>query len=411
MKERLKTMFTRNIGTKLLSVVLAFFIWIIIMSISNPYVTMTIDNIPVERRNVEAVEDENMVYETLSGDTVSIRIKGMRSEIENLTAKDFEAYVDFGEIGWVNAVPIHVEVRDKSLEDYLEITNQSNDVMSIHLVEHASDMVMVDVRMTNVPDEYYAYCSSISSKLIEVSGAKTQVESVEKLVATVDLTGYTTDFLTYVKLQAYDAKGAVIDASKVTIAQDIVQVYVEMKPVKEVPLIIDTSEVSIAEGFGLARVEYSPKEIVIAADPEQLDTIDSITIPYKSDTLLQSKEEEIDLTKYLPEGVFMKSDTTVVYLNLVVERLVSKDISINTTDIEVRGLPEQFGLSIPSSRVTLQLNGLEEELQDVTAEDIELYIDMTACTRAGTFEVPLRTDSTLVDTNVKKLEVVVYDKE
>ncbi len=411
MKERLKTMFTRNIGMKLLSVVLAFFIWIIIMSISNPYITMTIDDIPVERRNVEAVEDENMVYETLSGDTVSIRIKGMRSEIENLTAQDFEAYVDFAEIGWVNAVPIHVELKDKSLEEYLEITNQSNDVMSIDLVEYTADMVMVEIRMINVPDEYYAYCSSVSSKLIEVSGSKTQVESVEKLVAIVDLDGRTTDFMTYVRLQAYDDKGAAIDASKITIAQDIVQVDIDMMPVKEVPLVIDTSDVVIAEGFGLARVEYSPKSVLIGADSEVLATIDSITIPYKSETLLQSKEEEIDLTKYLPEGVFLKSETTVVYLNLVVERLVSKDISINTADIEVRGLPERFGLSIPSSKVTLQLNGLEDELQDVTAEDIALYIDMTACTGAGTYEVPVRTDNTLVDTNTKKLEVVVYDKE
>lgn len=411
MKERLKTMFTRNIGMKLLSVVLAFFIWIIIMSVSNPYITMTIDDIPVERRNVDAVEAENMVYETLSGDTVSIRIKGMRSEIENLTALDFEAYVDFAEIGWVNAVPIHVEPKDKALEEYMEITNQSDDVMSIHLVEYAKDMVMVEVRLINVPDDYYAYCSSSSSKLIEVSGAKTQVEGVEKLVATVDASGYTTDFMTYVRVHAYDAKGVEIDSSKVSIAQDIVQVDIEVLPVKEVPLVIDTSEVTIAEGFGLARVEYSPKEIQIAAERELLDTIDSIVIPYKSDTLLQSKEEEIDLTKYLPEGVFLKSETTVMYLKLVVERLVSKDISINTTDIEVRGLPEQFGLSIPSSKVTLQLNGLEEELETLTADDIALYIDMTACKGAGTFEVPLRTDNALVDTNTKKLEVVVYDKE
>lgn len=410
MKEKLKNMLTRNIGMKLLSVVLAFLIWIVIMSISNPQITKTIEDIPIERRNEEAVTAENMVYETKSSEKVTIRIKGMRSEIESLTAADFEAYVDFTEIGWVNAVPIHVVPKNAALNEYMEITSQSSDVMSIRLVEYATDMVMVEVKLENAPEEYYAYCSSVSSKLLEISGSKTQVESVEKLIAKVDLSGRTENFQTYVKLQAVDSKGNVIDESKLDIAQSTIQVEVDMLPVKEVPIVIDTSGVSISEGFGLAKVEYSPKTVLIATEQDVLRTIENITIPYKAEKLLQSKEEEIDITKYLPEGVFLKSDTTTMYLKLVVERLVSKEIVVDTYNLDVRNLPEQFGLSIQNSNVTITVWGIEAELEKLTSGDLALYVDMSASTGPGLFQVPVRTDCPSVYKLDTKISVVIYTK-
>ncbi len=410
MKERLKCMLTQNIGMKLLSVVLAFVIWIIIMSISDPQITVTIENIPIERRNEDAVTAENMVYETVSDEKVTIRIKGTRSQVENLTAADFEAYVDFTEIGWVNALPIHVVPTRTELNEYMEIIKQSHDVMSISLVEYATDMVMVEVKLENAPENYYAFCSSVSSKLISISGSKNQVESVEKLIATVDLSEKTEDFTTYVNLQAVDGKGNVITSSKLDIAQSTIQVEIEMLPVKEVSLQIDTAGVTVAEGFGLSRVEYSPKTILIAAKQETLQSINKIVIPYKAENLLQDKEEEIDITKYLPEGVYLKSDTATVYLKLVVERLMSKEIIVDTYTVSKQGLPENFGVNIKNSMVTITVWGLESQLATLTSGELALYIDLSACNAAGEFQVPLRTDCEKIAKLEGKVTVIVYTK-
>ncbi|MDO4317792.1 MAG: CdaR family protein [Lachnospiraceae bacterium] len=412
MKEKLKTMFTKNLGTKLLSVVIAGLVWVVIMSVSDPQVTRTIENIPVERRNEDAVSAENMVYEALSGNLVTIKVRGSRSIVETLDVKDFTAYVDFQEIGWVNAVPIHVEVNNPEYEDLTEITYQSNDVMSILLVEYQEDMVMVDVKTTNVPDGYYAFCSSVSSKLLEISGSKTQVESVEKLVGTVDLTGRTESFQTTVTLEPVNIDGTPIDATKLNIAQNYVRVDITILPVKEVPIALDTSGVTLAEGFGIASIDYSPKTVQIAAEQEVLDTLNEITIPYAADSLMQSEEVDIEIAKYLPEGVYLKSETTTLVLSISVELLVRKEFSLALPSdlIEIRNLGENFELNYTQNVLSLPVYGVSGVLDNMQIKDLHLYLDMATCTSPGSYSAVLRSDSELGVSFSQKVSVYITEK-
>ncbi len=412
MKEKLKTMFTKNLGTKLLSVVIAGLVWVVIMSVSDPQVTRTIENIPVERRNEDAVSAEGMVYEALSGNRVTIKVRGSRSVVEALDEKDFTAYVDFQEIGWVNAVPIHVEVNRKEYEELLEVTYQSNDVMSILLVEYREDMAMVDVKTANVPDGYFAFCSSVSSKLLEISGSKTQVESVAKLVGTVDLTGRTESFQTTVALEPVNLDGAPIDATKLNIAQKYVRVDITILPVKEVPVVIDTSGVTLAEGFGIASIDYSPKTVQIAAEQEVLDTLTEITIPYVAESLMQSEEADIEIAKYLPEGVYLKSETTNLVLSISVELLVRKEFSVPLPSelIEIRNLGEAFELNYTQPMLSLPVYGVSDVLEKLQLKDLKLYLDMATCTSPGSYSAVLRSDSELGVSFSQKVSVYITEK-
>ena len=413
MKEKLKAMFTKNLGTKLLSVVIAGLVWIVIMSVSDPQVTRTIENIPVERRNEEAVSAEGMVYEALSGNRVTIKVRGSRSVVETLQAEDFTAYVDFQEIGWVNAVPIHVELNRTEYADLTEITYQSNAVMSILLVEYLEDMAMVDIKTENVADGYYAFCSSISSKLLEISGSKTQVESVARLVGTVDLTGRTESFQTSVTLSPVDIDGVAIDADQLNIAQNYVQVDITILPVKEIPIELETSAVTAAEGFGIAGIDYSPKTIQIAAKREVLDELEKITIPYAADSLMQSEEVEIEIAKYLPEGVYLKSDTSTLVLSISVELLVRKEFTIPLPSqaIEIRNLEENFEVSYLQNTMTLPVYGVSEVLEDLQAEDLQLYLDLSSCTSTDNYySVVLRSDAELEISFTQRVSVYIQEK-
>ena len=110
-------------------------------------------------------------------------MSGKRSEIEELSAGDFVAYADFNDFVGINAIPIHVEPRKQNLVNSLEITYQSKTVMQVQLVKSETKLINVVVEMINVPDDKYAYCKSVSSKLLEVTGPQEVVESVGKLVA------------------------------------------------------------------------------------------------------------------------------------------------------------------------------------------------------------------------------------
>lgn len=393
MKEKLRNLFTKNMGTKLLSVMIAGLLWIIIMSISDPQVTKTIENIPVERRNEEAVTEEGKVYEALSGNRVTIQIRGSRSIVENLGVGDFLAYVDFKEIGWVNAVPLHVECRNKANRGLVEITHKSSDVMSISLVEYMETMVQVDVRPVNVPDGYYAFCRSISSKLLEISGSKTQVQSVEKLVGMVDLSNRKESFQSLVDLKPVDIEGNEIDSTKLDIAQNYVSVEVTVLPVKEVPVILDTTGVTVAAGFGITGIDYSPKTVQVAAEPDVLKKLKEIVIPFQSEEMIQSEEVEIEINKYLPTGVYLKSETNRVILSIGIERLSRKDFTITTSALEVRNLDPQYEISFERPMITLTVHGVLAVLDELQVSDMGLYLDMASCRSTGKQEILLRAEN------------------
>ena len=157
MRSKLKTLFTRNIGVKLLSIVLAFFIWIIIMSVSDPQVTKRIDGIPIEQlhkddfNNLE--ENKDLSITVLTTGTISIKVNGNRSVVESLGPNDFNAYADFNDFVGINAIPIKVVPKNKNLVDTLEITYQSQTELQVKLVKSDTEMFNVEVKTIGVPDK------------------------------------------------------------------------------------------------------------------------------------------------------------------------------------------------------------------------------------------------------------------
>ena len=425
MRSKLKAMFTRNIGVKLLSFVLAFFIWIIIMSISDPQITKKIDGIPIETRhkddfnNLEANED--LSINILTTGTVSIKVSGKRSEIEDLSAGDFVAYADFNDFVGINAIPIHVEPRKQNLVNSLEITYQSKTVMQVQLVKSETKLINVVVEMTNVPDDKYAYCKSVSSKLLEVTGPQEVVESVGKLVAYVDV-AHMSGSMDYVTLEPVNLSGVKMDASSLEVSQSTVRVEVALYPVKEVDIVIDTTETEVVSGFAIYDAEqYSPKRIRIAAEEETLQKISMIRIPFKTDEPLIKEikpvTKDFDITKYLPEGVYLKSENTVVSSSIVIEALGEKEYTVKLSELELRGLPEGYRLETPlegddEPEITIVVTGFKPETDKITGvEDLHAYIDLEKVMKTGLQTFSVKLDTGLDVKTEAKVELLIGNAE
>ena len=57
-----------NIGLKLLSVVLGFLVWLLVLNIDDSAVTRTIRDIPVNLVNTDAITSQNQLYTITSGE-------------------------------------------------------------------------------------------------------------------------------------------------------------------------------------------------------------------------------------------------------------------------------------------------------------------------------------------------------
>ena len=89
---------SNNLGLKVLSVFLAFFVWLAVMNIANPKV-MRSQEVPLEILNGDILESSGKTYEVIGDrDTVTVYYKVTTSDSANIKASDFRAYIDLADV-------------------------------------------------------------------------------------------------------------------------------------------------------------------------------------------------------------------------------------------------------------------------------------------------------------------------
>ena len=103
MKKRL----TNNLLLKILSLVIAFTLWFVVINIDDPVDEKSFSNIKVNMINTNVLTDQNKVYEVIDDtDVVRVKVEASRSLLDNLSASDIVAEADFANVTANNTVEI-----------------------------------------------------------------------------------------------------------------------------------------------------------------------------------------------------------------------------------------------------------------------------------------------------------------
>ena len=106
MKERL----INNLGLKVLSVFLAFIIWLVVVNVSNPLVNRRRE-VTLDIENSEVLTAARRAYKISSKSTVTVSFDVHTRDEYKIQLSDFRAYIDLSELYDVTgSVPVKVEV-------------------------------------------------------------------------------------------------------------------------------------------------------------------------------------------------------------------------------------------------------------------------------------------------------------
>lgn len=403
MKNKLKSMFTRNIGMKLVSVVVAFVVWLTIINLADPRITRTISGIPIEMRNEKTVLSENETYVSSSDKTVRIKIQGVRSEIDKLTAADFTAYVDLKEMSKVYAMPVHVSLKSGISVSNLEITSQSISTMKGDIEEREGKPLMIKVVPKGVPENYYARLNDQSSKQVPLTGAKDAINSINMILAEPDLSGaIPSSGEIEAPLRAVDSNGNTVE---IELPLKSIMVNMTLLPEELIKINLVTenedtheSTVTAINGFGIKeKVGYS-QEVRLAADAALLAELKEtgVNIPYKAIGLMETKEDTIPLQQKLDEmyggNVFVATDYTFVIVTKV-EKYTTKAFTVKTDDIVCRNPNVNFDYRFVEDTITFEIYDFADSITEIQENDLGLYIDLTNYSKQGRSRVELRSSS------------------
>lgn len=372
----MKSKITSNLFLKIISLVVAFLFWLVIINITDPATTLTFSDIPVKILNENVITSANQVYEIEDGDTVNVTVKGKRSFVEKLNAEDFTATADLSELSKVNAVSIDVKL-NRAANSNVEL-DWGNAVLKVKLEKRVTKKFKVEVQHQGELSENYVLGEMVAKpNIVEVSCGESKFKKIDHVGVMVTLNGESDDFENMCSPILYDADGDALDSNNVTFSKDQIRVSTQVLATKTVPIYVDVSG-SPADGYRHIHTDYRPESIRVSGSAEALEKEVSIKIPISVEGAKKDVEKEVSLEEYLPQNLTIVDDVTTVSIRCEIEKNGRRTFSLTATDIAVRNLPNNCTMEFADTvtKYSVVISGKEENLEELDLTDLGAYIDL-----------------------------------
>ena len=318
-----------NLRLKITSVLLAMALWYMVNNFSDPAIRMTVNNVSVQIQHGEVIEGRGDVYTVLDNTDVIpvVTLQAKRSVIDKLEAKNVIATADLRDMEEDGSVRI-ILTTDKYSSSIERISGSiSNLLLRVEPSKTKSLALEVDAEGSPA-DGYMLYEATAEQNQVNLSGPESYVDEVARAVVKVDIDNADKSINSYPDIVLYDHDGDLITAEdmethKLHLNISSVRVFASIYQTKNV-LISCGREVPLADGYELeSDPAVEPSSIRIAGAANTLRNVYIIEIPAEditSEPVSTNIHKQIDLTKYLPEGIVLADEGTgsvTVYVQVV----------------------------------------------------------------------------------------------
>ena len=314
-----------NWGLKIVSLIVAIFLWLFVTNYQDPETVLTVNNVPVKLLHTEAVKSEGKIYIVLDdSDTIPVvTINAPRSIVDKLEADNVIATADLEDMNPDYTVPITITTNKYSDS----ISNISGSIRSVSLSVEDEARAIFPIETTvagSAADGYQIGQVALDQNQVRVTGPKSEVERVRSTGVTVDISDSDRTVSTNAEIHLYDEDGRDIDIDKnLTLNIDKVMVRVEVLPLKVVPIKIAVSGKPV-EGYRMTgETSVEPGQVMVAGKKSTLEALSAISIP-SSELNVTGRTNDLvktfDLRNYLPTGVELaegESETVKVTIEIV----------------------------------------------------------------------------------------------
>ncbi|MCD7820467.1 MAG: hypothetical protein LUH07_15680 [Lachnospiraceae bacterium] len=401
----MKHKITRNLPLKLLSVGIAFLIWLIVVNIDNPIKTKLFRDVKIQIINEDSVTEIDKAFDIVSEDTVVIKVTERRRILESLSSSDFTVIADMENLTEMNTVPLTVTCSNSAVTlDEITIVSSS---MKVELEQIQESEFAVTVETSGTPESGYEVGTTevVEGKTVQIAGPESLLEKIGQVTATVSVNGIFTDQRLTSTLTIYDKNGDALsetqmsrlqikDSSGVLLSDNEVTVDVELwKILYEVPIEIETSGTS-ENGYEVTGVSTVPATVNLVGTDEALEEIDTIVVgsPVSVAGATETFTQEVDLSETLNEledvRLAQGVDSTVS-VTIQVEHSGDQTVQIALSSLTVTNRPDDMVLTFsPADAISVTVHADDEE-STIQVSEIQASIDLSVCTSAGDYEIPV----------------------
>lgn len=381
-------MFRSNLALKIVAILFAVILWSYVLSMVNPLRLKEIKDVSVAL-DMQTLKAGNLaISRDLSDipDTVSIRVKVKQSEQKFLNNQTAKAYVDLSNISHPGIYHLTISANP----GYGELIDVNPAEITLYVDQYVTRQVPVNVvKQGSVPAGYYADEPVINPGVINISGAKTDVQKVVNARCTVNLDGLKEGYSKSFEVELLDAAGNVVDPSLFSETLPTVIVNLNVLPVKEVEVDVEGSIIgqeSLAAGYEIIGITCNPSKVRIVGEKSLLDGIDSIKlIPF---TVAGSNTDIVTFPTFaMPEGIrILGADKAEVTVSI---REITDQKPFKGVPVKIKNLSAGYEAVLDTSSVDVTVLAGISKLSKLLRSDIVPYVDLDGLTE-GTYSLNIQ---------------------
>ena len=359
-----KTTINKIISSKafwiIISLLGSFLLWMYIMSTEETTIEKTFSNVKVVYQGADDLRAaRGLIVTDADADSVTVRLKGTRRVLGNLSSADLSAVIDVSGISQAREMQVSYSLQYPTNVDKSSITvlSKTPETISFSVVQEANKTLEVKGVFTgSVKEGYTAEPIKVEPSSITLYGPQEELDEVDSICVYVTRTDLDKSIApTNCPYVLLDKDGNKLKPKEISGNYDTVSVSMPVLMNKELPLI-------------------EPKSIQVAGDTDVLSKLNQIVVA------------TIDLSG------FATSYEKTVTIPLENDLRNLSGVTEATVRVSVRGLAtEKITATNITTTLAVTVRAPEDVISQITAENVRVVVDLTNYkATSGTVAVPAK---------------------
>lgn len=367
----------------LLAVVLAVGLWMYVITVVSPESEKTYYNIPVVLNNESVLNDKGLMIVTEKIPTVTLKLRGNRSDLNNLKNSDITLIADLSRINdaGVQSLAYSISYPGNFASNAFEELSRTPGLITLEIVEWSTKEVPIVVNpVGEVPPEYIPYTDRedivLDREKITITGPKDVVDQITHARVNVILENQTQTISQGYRYTLCNAKDEPVDAAKIQVNAAEVHVTLKIQRVKELQLKveIDYQDSGLTEEH--LSIVYSQPTIKVAGNETMLESLSNPLVlrTIKISEILENGTFRIplSLSKEFENLSGLEEVTVTISFNGL------KPVMLPVSNIIPGTPPEGLTISDVGTKICMiMLLVPEQQAELIKPEDLEIQVDLT----------------------------------
>jgi YbbR domain-containing protein len=193
----------------LLSVVIAFGLWLYVITVISPESEATFYNVPVVLENEAVLKENGLMVDEEKDFFVTLVLSGNRSDLNRLKSSDIMVVANLGRISKAGPQTLPYDISIPGGNNSITVVSSSPETITVNIAEWSTKEVDIKLKpVGTVPKDYIVdeKNSELNHNTVTITGPKDVLDRIAMATVEVDVTGQTQTISQKYRLTFRDAE-------------------------------------------------------------------------------------------------------------------------------------------------------------------------------------------------------------